>query len=222
MHQKRNDIYQIRVTLILREVNIMVQLKLTSQLKKFPFNFTKSKSIAVSIKLGLDRNQIIYKYCIKNEFQIDSFERRNEIIKNLYQRLIQLDLYLLNAFIESDIVTSKFILLYAIAKTDPLFTDFLSEVYRDALLGEKKYISMDDFDRYFYSKKEINSVVHGWSNTTIELLSKAYRKLLIDASLGMRKIKNIYINQLIIHPDIFKYIKQIGDYKYLQAILGEH
>jgi hypothetical protein len=123
--------------------------------------------------------------------------------------------------LELDIITAKFILLYAVAKHDTLFTEFLFEVYRNALLSEKKYISMDDFDVFFTTKKETNYYVGKWSNTTIELLSKAYRKMLVDSALGVRKVKNIYVKQLVVHPEVSKYIDQIGDYKYLQAILGD-
>jgi hypothetical protein len=199
----------------------MNQVKLTSQLKKVPFNFNNSKRIAKWIIEGLDKHQIFHKCLVENKLRIDSLERRKEITNHLYQRLIQLDLFLIKAFIDADIVTSKFILVYAVAKNDLLFTDFLSEVYRDSLLGDKKYISMDDFDRFFIAKRENNLVVNKWSNTTIELLSKTYRKMLVDSTLGIRKVKNIHVKQLIIHPDISKYIKQIGDYKYLQAMLGE-
>lgn len=199
----------------------MNQNKLTSQLKKVPFNFNNSKLIAKWIIDGLDKHQIFHKCLVENKLRISSIERRKEITNHLYQRLIQLDRFLLNAFINGDIVTSKFILIYSVAKNDSLFTEFLFEVYRDTLLGDKKYISMDDFDRFFISKRESNLIVNKWSNTTIELLSKAYRKMLVDSSLGVRKVKNIYVKQLIIHPDISKYINQIGDYKYLQAILGE-
>jgi len=197
------------------------KIKLTSQLKKVPFNFNNSKIIAKWILEGFDKNEIFTKCLVENELRIESLERRKEITNHLYQRLIQLDLFLIKVFIDADIITSKFILIYALAKSDLLFHDFLLEVYRDSLLGEKKYISMDDFDKFFLSKKESNIVVSKWSNTTIELLSKAYRKILVDSTLGIRKVKIIYVKQLIIHPDISKYIKQIGDYQYLQAILGE-
>ena len=48
---------------------------------------------------------------------------------------------------------------YAIAKTDSLFFEFLYEVYREALLGNKDYISIDDFENFFAAKKEIDSII---------------------------------------------------------------
>ena len=45
--------------------------------------------------------------------------------------------------------------------------------------------------------------------------------MLVDSALGVRKIKNIYVTKIVIHPEIIKYLEQIGDYKYVQAILGD-
>lgn len=199
----------------------METTRITSQLKKVPFFYNKSKMIAKWILEGEDKHQIFNKCLLNNKVKIKSFERRREISNHLYQRLLQLDQTLIKYFLEFDIVTAKFILLYAVAKHDVLFTDFLFEVYRNALLSDKKYISMDDFDMFFTTKKETNLYVSKWSDKTIELLSKAYRKMLVDSSLGVREVKNIYVKQLVVHPEVSKYIEKIGDYKYLQAILGD-
>lgn len=199
----------------------MNKVKTTSQLKKVPFNFNYSKKMAKWFLEGLDKQQIYNKCIIENTLNITSSDRRKEVTNHLYQRISQLDSFLLKKLNDSDIVTSKFILMYAIAKNDSLFTEFLYEIYRDRLLGEKKYISMDDFDIFFTSKKENNLTVHKWSKTTIELLSKAYRKMLVDSSLGIRKVKNIYVSKMIIHPDIEKYITKLGDHLILKSILGE-
>lgn len=199
----------------------MIEVKTVSTIKKNPFNYQRSKMIAKMISDGFDKYQI-YENCYdKNKVNISSLPRRREVTNEIYRRLINLDPMLIRAFNEHDIITSKFILVYAIAKVDHLFFEFLSLTYRDALLGEKKYISRDDFDNFFLSKKETDLVVASWSPTTIELLAKGYRKILVDSTLGIRKIKNIQVKKMFIHPDIAKYIEKIGDYKYLQAILGE-
>ena len=199
----------------------MIEVKTVSTIKKNPFNYQRSKMIAKMINDGFDKYQIYEKCYDKNMINISSLPRRREVTNEIYRRLINLDPALLKAFTEHDIITSKFILVYAIAKVDHLFFEFLSLTYRDALLGEKKYISRDDFDNFFLSKKETDLVVASWSPTTIELLAKGYRKMLVDSTLGIRKIKNIHVKKMFVHPDIAKYIEEIGDYKYLQAILGE-
>lgn len=195
--------------------------KTVSTIKKNPLNYQKSKLMAKMILDGLDKHQIYDKCYKENRIGIDSLPRRREVTNEIYRRLINLDHMLLKLFVEQDIITSKFILIYAIAKVDHLFFDFLSLIFRDALLSEKKYISRDDFDHFFIIKKETDLVVASWSPVTIELLAKGYRKMLVDSTLGIRKVKNIHVKRLFIHPEITKYIEAIGDYEYLQAILGE-
>lgn len=199
----------------------MNKRKTVSTIKKNPLNYLKSKMVAEMVYKGMDKNQIFNECFNENRIDIKSLERRREVTNEIYRRISNLDSYLIKEFLEQDIITSKLILIYAIAKTDDLFFEFLVEVYRNAILGDKQYISMDDFDRFFQAKKETNLVVSKWSATTIEQLAKGYRKLLIDASLGVRNIKNIYVTKPMIHPSVMKYIEKIGDYKYLQAILGE-
>jgi hypothetical protein len=195
--------------------------KVSSTVKKNSFNYQKSKMMATLILDGFDKREISTKFYSENKIYITSLPRRREVTNEIYRRLIHLDSTLLKAFVSQDIITSKFILVYAIAKVDKLFYEFLSMVYREALLGDKKYISRDDFDHFFLAKKESDLIVASWSPVTIELLAKGYRKLLVDSALGIRKVKNIYVNKIFVHPEISKYIESIGDYNYIQAILGE-
>jgi hypothetical protein len=198
----------------------MTKKNSASTIKKNPFNYQKSKMIAKMICDGLDKYQIFEKCFRENMIGISSLSRRKEVTNEIYRRLINLDIKLLKELISQDLITSKFILVYAVSKVDNLFFDFLNLTYREALLGDKKYISRDDFDSFFLSKKESDLVVASWSPVTVELLAKGYRRLLIDSSLGNRKVKNIIVKKMFVHPEVSKYIESIGDYKYLQAILG--
>lgn len=199
----------------------MAELRISSTIKKNPFNYQRSKMIAKMIIDGFDKHQIYNACFTENKINITSIERRQEVTNETYRRLIQLDSFLLSRFLDSDIITSKFILVYAIAKADVLFFDFLSITYRNALFSEKKYISHNDIDNFFLIKRESDLTVAAWSSVTINDLGSGYRRLLIDSSLGIRNVKLVYVNKIFIHPEIKKYIEDIGDYRYLQAILGE-
>ena len=59
---------------------------------------------------------------------------------------------MLNDFVYSDIETSKYILLYAIMKTDKLVRDFIFEVYKDKLLMRKEYIEKFDINNWYEEK----------------------------------------------------------------------
>ncbi len=192
----------------------------SSSIKKTPYKYPIAKKMARLLLKDMDRNEIYSKCFDENYVEIDSVERRREVTNVLYNRLSILDKFLLNQFVDGDITTSKFILVYAIAKTDSLFFDFMFEVYREALLGEKNYLSIDDFDLFFESKKQSDLIVSKWGEATITCLTKGYRNILTESGLGVRERKNIVCSKIMIHPAVIEHIKLIGDEEYIKAILG--
>ncbi len=195
-------------------------IKYNSNLKKTPYYYYTAKIIAKLINDGLDRDEV-YKKCFhENVIQIDSLERRREVTNIIYNRLVLMDKFLLDQFLYGDVVTSKFLLVYAVAKSDPLFFEFLFEVYREALLNEKHYISLDDFETFFIVKRETNERVKKWSDNTIDQLGKGYRNILVESGLGTRERRNIEVNEILVNPDVIKHIKLINDEVFLKAIIG--
>lgn len=95
------------------------------------------------------------------------------------------------------------------------------EVYRDALLSEGKYISIDDFDLFFASKKESDHIVSTWGHFTLDQLAKGYRNILVDSGLGHRVKRTIAVDKAMVHPEVQEHISLIHDREYLQALLGE-
>ena len=192
----------------------------SSAIKKTPFKYTIAKKMAKLMLDGLDRVDV-YNECFNNNYiEIESAERRREITNVLYSRLSVLDPFLLSQFYSGDVATSKFILAYSIAKTDTLFFDFLAEVYREALLGDKHYLSMDDFDNFFATKKQSDLIIAQWGDFTLQCLTKGYRNILVDSGLGSRDRRTIRVERMMIHPAVEEHIAEIGDKEYLQIMLG--
>jgi hypothetical protein len=192
----------------------------SSAIKKTPFNYLDAKIIAGLMEKGLIYDAV-YKECFdKNLVNVQSLQRRGEVINVVHERLQELDSFLLSVFLHGSITTSKFLLVYAIAKDDRLFSEFLLTVYREAILGEKHYISIADFDDFFASAKEKNAFVAKWAATTIRDLSTGYRNILVESGLCARVKKNMVPRSIIVDPAVFDHIKAIGDQVYLQAILG--
>ena len=192
----------------------------SSAIKKTPFEYLPSKIIAKMIQNGLLYEEAFDRCVNQNELNVVSDERRKEIFNVCYDRLVNLDNTLLKEFINGSISTSKFILVYAIASKDPLVLEFLLIEYRDTLLGNKKYISISDFDDFFNLMKEKNAVVAKWTDTTLKQLSGGYRNILVESGLGERVKKNIYSRNVIVSPNVIKRIENIGDKAFLQAVLG--
>lgn len=192
----------------------------SSAIKKTPFEYLPSKIIAKMIQNGLLYEEAFDRCVNQNELNVVSDERRKEIFNVCYDRLVNLDNTLLKEFIDGSISTSKFILVYAIASNDPLFLEFLLIQYRDTLLGNKKYISISDFDDFFNLMKEKNAVVAKWTDTTLKQLAGGYRNILVESGFGERIKKNIYSRNVIVSPNVIKRIENIGDKAFLQAVLG--
>lgn len=192
----------------------------SSAIKKTPFKYPIAKKIAKLMLDKKDRNEITTACVDENYIEIDSRDRRVEITNVLYGRLASLDDFLLSEFYNGDVSTSKFILVYAIAKTDSLFFDFLYEIYREAIMGEKHYLSIDDFDNFFIGKKENDLIVAKWGEFTLQCMKKSYRNVLVESGMGTRERKNILVNKMMIHPAVEEHIKLIGDIDYLKAMLG--
>ncbi len=192
----------------------------SSAIKKTPFKYPIAKKIAFLMLEGKDRSEV-YQECYNNNYiEIDSEDRRREITNVLYERLASLDDFLLSEFYNADVDTSKFILAYAITKTDTLFFEFMMEVYREALLNDKNYLSIDDFDQFFAGKKQTDLIVAQWGDHTLQCLKKGYRNILVDSGLGRRERRNIVVERILIHPSVEEHIEAIGDGVYLQIMLG--
>lgn len=192
----------------------------SSAIKKTPFKYPIAKKIAFLMLEGKDRSEV-YQECYNNNYiEIDSEDRRREITNVIYERLASLDDFLLSEFYNADVDTSKFILAYAITKTDTLFFEFMIEVYREALLNDKNYLSIDDFDQFFASKKQTDLIVAQWGDHTLQCLKKGYRNILVDSGLGRRERRNIVVERMLIHPSVEEHIEAIGDGVYLQIMLG--
>lgn len=192
----------------------------SSNIKKTQFEYQNSIKIAKLIDQGLSYKDI-FNACYEGHLiQTISDQRRREITNVVYSRVNALDPFLLKNFINGSVFTSKFLLVYAIAKTDKLFFEFMFSFYREALLGNKKYISMDDFDSFFEAMKEKSPIVKKWSRVTIEDIRTAYKNVLINSGLGEKDVKNIIAIKAVVSPNIIKHINDIGDSMYLQALLG--
>lgn len=91
---------------------------------------------------------------------------------------------------------------------------------REALLNpERNYLSIDDFDSFFESKKQEDLIVAKWGKFTLQCLAKGYRNILVGSGLGRRERKNIVAERLIVHPSVEEHIGLIGE-DYLRATLG--
>ena len=156
----------------------------------------------------------------ENIFQMKSQARKTGVASIILKRLKSLDEFLLDKLANGDLETSKQIVIYIIMKTDRLFFEFMSEVYRDKIILKEKYITDSDFNVYFQRKCEQSDSVASWKEYTFYKVKQVVTRILFEAGFIKNQKGDKEINIPIIDYDLAQHLKEIGDGIYLEAMLG--
>ena len=128
------------------------KLEYKTTIKLMSFLYLETKKASSLVLKGFNENDIKDMSIKENIFQMKSEARKSGVASIILKRLNSLDEFLLNKLVNGDLETSKQIVIYAIMKTDRLFFEFMSEVYRDKIILKEKYILDSDFNVYFERK----------------------------------------------------------------------
>lgn len=193
-----------------------------STIKSRPYLYKETKKAAILLNSGLKINELKVKAVEENIFQVESEARMKELASIITTRLKELDAYLIDKIENSNIETSKIIVLYAIIKNDKLFFEFMNEVYKEKLLLRDLFIKDKDFNMFFQSKRQQSEKVDSWTEYTFKKLKQVYIRILFECGLienqrGDRKIKTP-----ILDSEVKEFIYKIGDKIYINAIVGEN
>ncbi|EHK2362608.1 DUF1819 family protein [Clostridium perfringens] len=191
-----------------------------STIKSRPYLYKETKKAVSLINKGLDVDGIKGKSLEDNIFQLESEARKKEVASIITYRIKVLDSYILDKIENSNIETSKILVLYAIAKTDRLFFEFLNEVYKEKIVLKDFYIRDKDFNRFFQGKREQSEKVDSWSEYTFKKLKQVYIRILFESGLIGNQKGDREIVVPIIDSDVKEYLYEIGSKPYADAILG--
>lgn len=196
------------------------KLEYRSTIKSMPYLYIETKKAATLVSQGLKDFEIKDMSINENIFQMKSEARKKEVASMTLKRLKSLDEFLLNKLVNGDLETSKQIVIYAIMKTDRLFFEFMSEVYRDKNILKEKYITDSDFNVYFQRKCEQSDTVAAWKEYTFYKLRQVITRTLFEAGFIKNQKGDKEITIPIIDYDVAQHIKEIGDEIYLEVMLG--
>jgi hypothetical protein len=197
------------------------KLEYKSTIKSRPFFYIETKKAAELINKGFKEFEIKEKAKNENIFQVKTEARRSEIASIVLQRLKALDEFLIGKIVNSDVGTSKQIVIYSIIKTDRLFFEFMYEVFREKILLRDFTLQDKDFNIFFDRKKEQSERVASWDEYTFYKLKQVYIRILFEAGFIKDKKKDREIVKPIIEEEIVQHLKEIGETKYLNALMGE-
>lgn len=185
-----------------------------------PFLYNETMIIARLIKDG-ESPEVLKKRnkeenLIKHK-SIKSVERTNSPI---FRRLGIMDDSLLNDFVTSDLETSKYILLYAIMKTDRLVLDFIKEVYKDKLMMKKDYIEKFEVDNWYEEKCILSKSLSEKTEKTSAKLKQVIMKILADSGLVMKEKDRFKVVRPLLRESYINLLDKHGDIDYAKAIGG--
>ena len=193
-----------------------------STIKSRPYLYKETKKAAILLNSGLNINELKVKAVEENIFQVESETRMKELASIIITRLNGIDAYLIDKIENSNIETSKIIVLYAVIKNDRLFFEFLNEVYKEKLLLRDLFIRDKDFNTFFQSKRQQSEKVDSWTEYTFKKLKQVYIRILFECGLIENQRGDRKIRTPILESEVKEYIYKIGDKAYINAIMGEN
>lgn len=191
-----------------------------STIKSRPYLYKETKKAAMLINTGFELDEIKSKSLEDNIFQLESEARKREVASIITARLKAVDKFVIDKIENSNIETSKILVLYAIIKTDRLFFEFINEVYKEKVLLKDLFIKDKDFNIFFQNKKEQSEKVASWTEYTFKKLKQVYIRILFESRLIVNQKGDREIKVPIIDSEVKEHLYSIGDKVYLNAILG--
>ena len=157
-----------------------------------------------------ERKQLESKMNIMNKTEIKPFKmEENSMNKEM-----------LEEFVCADIETSKYILLYAIMKTDKLVRDFVIEVYKDKLYMRKDYIERFDIDNWYEEKSILSSALREKTEATSAKLKQVIMKIMQDSGLVIKEKDRFKVVRPLLKEKFISMLDKNGDMEYAKAIGG--
>jgi len=186
-----------------------------------PFLYQETIKMAKLVHEGKQLDEILNSVLKNNLFDLESEDRAERFYSEILKRLDELDIYLFNQFLFSDIQTSKAILFYALLKRDQLFYEWMRDVVWDKFLVLDWYIVKEDTWKFFNEKSRKNKTVDFWTEETRALLMNAYHQVLREAGMAIDKDDNMELQRLKVDPNIREYLIKEKERKVVEILLGE-
>ena len=185
-----------------------------------PFLYYETKIIAKMIYEGENPDDLRQRNIKENLMQHKAVGSLSRVNSPVFRRLAVLDKNLLEEFVNSDIDTSKFILLYAIMKTDRLVNEFISEVYKDKLVLKKEYIEKHEFDTFYEEKMLYSEKLKNASESSRYKIRQVMFKILVDSGLLKKEKDKFKIIKPLLKQKFIDIVEANGDKEYILALKG--
>ncbi len=190
--------------------------KLTAE----PFLYNETKTIGRYLLDGENETELKKRNVEENLIKHKKIGSVKRVNSPMFRRLKVMDKDMLEEFVCSDIETSKYILLYAIMKTDKLVRDFVIEVYKDKLYMKKEYIEKFDVDNWYEEKCILSKILSERTESTSAKLKQVIMKIMQDSGLVIKEKNRFKIIRPLLKEKYISMLDKNGDMEYAKAIGG--
>lgn len=185
-----------------------------------PFMYSETKILAKYLLDGISPEDLKKKNIDENLIKYKSTKSIVRVNSPIFRRLNVMNHEMLEEFVYTDIETSKYILLYAIMKTDKLVRDFVIEVYKDKLYMRKEYIDKFDIDNWYEEKCVLSKTLKERTESTSAKLKQVIMKILQDSGLVIKEKDRFKIVRPLLKEKFITMLEKNGDLEYAKAIGG--
>ena len=185
-----------------------------------PFLYSETKIIARYLLDGEDEAELKKRNVEENLIKHKKTGSVKRVNSPIFRRLKVMDNDMLEEFVYSDIETSKYILLYAIMKTDKLVRDFVIEVYKDKLYMKKEYIEKFDVDNWYEEKCILSKTLSERTESTSAKLKQVIMKIMQDSGLVKKEKDKFKVVRPLLKEKYISMLDKNKDMEYAKAIGG--
>lgn len=185
-----------------------------------PFMYNETKTIGKYLLDGYDEQELRRKNLEENLIKHKKLGSVKRVNSPIFRRLKAMDKEMLEEFVCSDVETSKYILLYAIMKTDKLVRDFVIEVYKDKLYMRNEYIEKFDINNWYEEKCILSNTLRERSESTSAKLKQVIMKILQDSGLVIKEKDRYKVVRPLLKEKYISMLDKNGDLEYAKAIGG--
>jgi len=156
----------------------------------------------------------------ENYFQQQSNARALRMFQTLKRRINVLDEDYFDLFFSLDLANQKLMNLSASLQLDPLFDDFLYDLYRNELiLGDAKLYPYE-VDAFFHQKQIENPKVATWTEQTVKRLANTFKVFFREAGLLENQGDYDLVKQPLLDTRLEVLMHTKGLTRQLSAFLG--
>ena len=196
-------------------------MKYSAGLVSKSFWYLESKKTARYMLDRLNREEIRDLAIKDNIYQVESEYRAKRMANAIYTRLNSLPEILLRDVVDSDVTTSKVLVLISIMKTDRLFFEFMYEVFRNNIILGDYSIKDRDMNIFFEEKKSQSETLNKWVESTIKRLKSEYIKMIKEAGLLKVDSDKREVMVPLFDYNVKQHLRDNNMTPYVYAITGE-